>query len=367
VPFNEFDRRCMAHALQIAERGMNTTDPNPRVGCLITRGSKAVGEGWHERAGQAHAEVIALVMAGDGARGATVYVTLEPCSHAGRTPPCVDALLKAGVSRVVCAMVDPNPHVRGAGIERLRSAGITVESGLMEAEARALNPGHISRMERGMPWVRVKIGASLDGRTALANGTSQWITSEEARADVHSWRARSSVILTGSGTVLRDDPRLDVRTSNEPKEDRQPLRVILDTELRTPPKARILDAPGRALILTSPSSGQRGVGFESRGVSIETMPRGTSGLDLRAVLNRLTEMESNEVWVEAGPRLTGALLAEGLVDEVIVYLAPSALGSAAQGMFELPVFTALEQRIKLEYRDVRRIGPDLRVIAACVS
>jgi len=356
----------MARALELAEQGLNTTDPNPRVGCVIAR-TKIVGEGWHERAGQAHAEVIALVMAGEASRGATVYVTLEPCTHFGRTPPCVDALVKAGVGRVVCAMVDPNPRVRGTGIAKLQAADIRVESGLCEAEARALNPGYISRMERGVPWVRLKLAASLDGRTALANGASRWITSEESRADVQRWRARSSLILTGSGTVLKDNPRLDVRASNNPKEDRQPLRVILDTELRTPLQARILDAPGRALILTAPSSGQRGGEFDTRGVPIETMPRGTEGLDLRAVLNRLSEMEANEVWVESGPRLAGALVAEGLVDEVVVYLAPSALGSAAQGMFALPVFTALEQRVKLEFRDVRRIGPDLRIIAACVG
>lgn len=364
MAFNEFDRRCMARALELAALGMSTTDPNPRVGSVITRGSKVVGEGWHERAGHAHAEVIALVMAGDATRGATVYVTLEPCAHSGRTPPCADALVKAGVGRVVCAMVDPNPSVSGTGIERLKAAGITVESGLMEAEARALNPGFIRRMERGVPWVRVKLGASIDGRTALANGASRWITSEEARADVQNWRARSSVVLTGSGTVLKDNPRLDVRAA-EAKEVRQPLRVILDTELRTPPKARILDAPGRTLIFTGPSnSGQRGAEFETRGVPIETMPRGKEGLDLRAVLNRLAEMEANEIWVECGPRLAGSFLREGLADELVFYFAPSVLGSSAQGMFELPAISSLDSALKLEFNDVRRIGPDLRIIAA---
>jgi diaminohydroxyphosphoribosylaminopyrimidine deaminase/5-amino-6-(5-phosphoribosylamino)uracil reductase len=364
MAFNEFDRRCMARALELAALGMATTDPNPRVGSVITRGSKVIGEGWHERAGHAHAEVIALVMAGDATRGATVYVTLEPCAHFGRTPPCADALVKAGVGRVVCAMIDPNPSVSGTGIERLKAAGITVESGLMEAEARALNPGFIRRMERGLPWVRIKLGASIDGRTALASGASRWITSEESRADVQTWRARSSVILTGSGTVLEDNPRLDVRAGAEAKDVRQPLRVILDTELRTPPQARILDAPGRTLILTGPESGDRGAAFETQGVSIESMPRGEEGLDLRAVLNRLTELEANEIWVECGPRLAGSFVREGLADELVLYFAPSILGSSALGMFEFPSLTSLDAAVKFEFRDVRRIGPDLRVIAA---
>ncbi len=365
MSFSEFDQRCMARALELAERGLNTTDPNPRVGSVIARGHKIIGEGWHERAGELHAEILALRAAGDASGGADVFVTLEPCSHFGRTPPCVDALLKAGVRRVVCAMVDPDPRVRGSGIKRLEDAGIRVESGLCEAEARALNPGYIRRMERGLPWVRVKLGSSLDGRIALANGESRWITSEESRADVQQWRARSSAILTGSGTVLKDNPRLDARPASQ-AQARQPLRIVLDSQLRTPLDARILDAPGKVHIFTSADSPRRAQ-FEARGVAVETVARAARGLDLRAVLGRLVEMEANEIWVESGPRLAGALLGDGLVNEAILYLAPCVLGSGAQGMFDLPAISSLEQRVKLEFRDVRRIGPDIRIIAACTE
>ena len=368
MSFSEFDRRCMARALELAERGLYTTDPNPRVGSVVALGETVVGEGWHERPGEPHAEVLALRAAADRSRGATVYVTLEPCTHFGRTPPCVDAVLASGAARVVCAMVDPNPRVRGMGIAKLRSAGLAVESGLCEAQARALNPGFIRRMEQSLPWVRVKFGASLDGRTALANGTSRWITSEEARADVQLWRARSSAILTGSVTVLRDDPRLDVRSlPSQSAGVRQPLRVIVDTELRTPPGARILDAPGKVLILTGVAGGPRRAEFEARGISIEVAPRAARGLDLHAVLRRLSELEVNELWVEAGPRLAGALLQGNLVNEIVAYLAPSVLGSTARGMFDLPELASLDQRTRLVFHDVRRIGPDIRVIAACGS
>lgn len=368
MSFSEFDRRCMERALELAERGLNTTDPNPRVGSVVALGGAVVGEGWHERPGEPHAEVLALRAAGEHSRGATVYLTLEPCSHFGRTPPCVDAVLAAGVARVVCAMIDPDPRVRGMGIAKLRSAGIAVESGLCEAQARALNPGFIRRMEQALPWVRVKFGASLDGRTALANGTSRWITSEEARADVQRWRARSSAILTGSGTVLKDDPRLDVRApSSESAEVRQPLRVILDSELRTPPGARILEAPGKVLIMTGAASSPRRSELEGRGIAVESVARAGAGLDLRAVMQRLAQIEINEVWVEAGPRLAGALLQERLVNEVVAYLAPTVLGSSARGMFDLPGLASLEQRWPLEFSDVRQIGPDIRVVAACRS
>ena len=368
MSFSEFDRRCMGRALELAERGLNTTDPNPRVGSVVALGEVIVGEGWHERPGEPHAEVLALRAAAERSHGATVYLTLEPCTHFGRTPPCVDAVLGASVTRVVCAMIDPNPRVRGSGIAKLREAGITVESGLCETQARALNPGFIRRMEEGLPWVRIKFGASLDGRTALANGASRWITSEEARADVQCWRARSSAILTGSGTVLKDDPRLDVRSppSGSPG-PRQPLRVILDTELRTPFEARILDAPGRALIMTGVASGPRRAQFDARGIATEPMQRAAQGLDLHAVMRRLAQMEVNEVWVESGPRLAGALLQEGLVNEVVAYFAPSVLGSNARGMFDLPELVSLDRRAQLEFRDVRRIGPDIRVVAACRS
>lgn len=363
MSFSEFDQRCMLRALELAERGLNTTDPNPRVGSVVARGQKIIGEGWHERPGEAHAEIVALHAAGEASRGADIYVTLEPCSHFGRTPPCVEALLRAGVSRVVCAMVDPDPRVRGSGIKRLRDASVNVESGLCEAEARALNPGFIRRMERGLPWVRVKFGASLDGRIALANGESRWITSEESRADVHQWRARSSAILTGSGTVLKDNPRLDARPGLH-AQPRQPLRVVLDSELRTPLDARILDAPGRVLILTGADAARRAQ-FEARGVIVEAVSRDARGLDLSALMQRLAQLEVNEVWVEAGPRLAGALLRAGLVNEIVVYSAPSILGATAQGMFQLEPLTSLEDRVKLRFRDVRRIGPDIRIVAGC--
>jgi diaminohydroxyphosphoribosylaminopyrimidine deaminase / 5-amino-6-(5-phosphoribosylamino)uracil reductase len=363
VSFSEFDQRCMLRALELAERGLNTTDPNPRVGSVVAREQKIIGEGWHERAGEAHAEIVALRAAGEASRGADIYVTLEPCTHVGRTPPCVDALLKAGVGRVVCAMVDPNPLVRGSGVARLRDAGVKVESGLSEAEARALNPGFIRRMERGLPWVRVKLGASLDGRTALADGESRWITSEESRADVQQWRARSSVILTGSGTVVKDNPRLDARSTPSQAQSRQPLRVVLDSELRIPLDARILDAPGRALIFTSADASRRTL-FEARGVAVEILRRDSRGLDLSALMQRLAQMEVNEIWVESGPRLAGALLGAGLVNEIVTYLAPSVLGSTAQAMFELEPLASLRQRVKLRFTDVRRIGPDIRIVAA---
>ncbi len=356
----------MLRALELAERGLNTTDPNPRVGSVVARGQTIIGEGWHERAGEAHAEIVALRAAGEASRGADLYVTLEPCSHSGRTPPCVDALLQAGISRVVCAMVDPNPRVHGSGISRLRDAGVSVESGLCEVEARALNPGYIRRMERGLPWVRVKLGASLDGRTALAEGESRWITSEESRADVQGWRARSSVILTGSGTVLKDNPRLNARSSGAQVPARQPLRVVLDTRLRIALDARILDAPGRALIFTSADAAQR-ARFEARGIAVESLPRESRGLDLGALMKRLAQLEMNEVWVESGPRLAGALLAAGLVNEIVAYLAPCVLGSSAQAMFALEPLVSLEQRVKLRFQDVRRIGPDIRIVAECAA
>jgi diaminohydroxyphosphoribosylaminopyrimidine deaminase/5-amino-6-(5-phosphoribosylamino)uracil reductase len=364
VSFSEFDQRCMRRALELAERALETTDPNPRVGSVVARDQQIIGEGWHERPGEAHAEVLALRAAGDASRGADLYVTLEPCSHFGRTPPCINALLEAGVGRVVCAMVDPDSRVRGSGIARLKEAGVKVESGLCEVDARALNPGFVQRLEHGLPWVRVKFGASLDGRTALADGQSRWITSEESRADVQRWRARSSIILTGSGTVLRDDPRLDVRSSNLQAPSRQPLRVVLDSELSTSLEARIFEPPGRALVFTSADT-SRWAPFEARGVQVERLRRDGSGLDLWAVMERLAQMEANEVWVESGPRLAGALLNSGLVNEIVAYVAPSILGSTAQAMFELEPLASLQQRIKLHFEDVRRIGPDIRIIAVC--
>jgi len=347
----------MARALKLAARGLYSTDPNPRVGCVIASGETVLGEGWHERAGGPHAEVLALREAGAAARGATAYVTLEPCSHHGRTPPCADALLAAGLGRVVFAARDPNPRVNGGGAARLAAAGLEVQGGLLEAAARALNPGFFSRMERGRPWLRLKLAMSLDGRTALASGESRWITGAAARADVQRLRARAGAILTGSGTVLADDPRLDVRL---PGVTRQPLRVVLDTELVTPLGARLLEPPGEVLVFTAATSAAAAA-LAARGVRVETVSRASAGLDLAAIMARLAALEVNELHVECGPRLAGTLLAAGLVDELVTYVAPALLGPAARPLVELPPLVDLAQRLEFEINDVRRIGPDLRL------
>jgi diaminohydroxyphosphoribosylaminopyrimidine deaminase/5-amino-6-(5-phosphoribosylamino)uracil reductase len=361
--FSAFDRQCMARALELAERGLATTDPNPRVGCVIARDGAVLAEGWHERAGEAHAEVNALREAGEHAAGATFYVTQEPCTHFGRTPPCVDAVIAARPARTVIGMVDPNPRELGAGIQRLQAAGIETQHGLFEAEARALNCGFVRRMEQGIPWVRVKLAASLDGRTALANGQSRWITGEAARADVQHWRRRSSAIMTGSGTILHDDPQLNARLADGSPASRQPLRVIADSELRIPASARVLSTPGEVLIFTLVPAGQQSRPLEARGARLEAARRAAGGIDLRHLMTRLGEMEVNEVWVEAGAWLSGALLAAQLVDEVVIYFAPSVLGGDARPMFELPELRSLEERRQLEIIDTRMIGADLRVIA----
>ncbi|HAF44145.1 MAG: riboflavin biosynthesis protein RibD [Sideroxydans sp. GWF2_59_14] len=354
---NAADSQWMALALRLAERGLHTTSPNPRVGCVLVKDGKVVGEGWHERAGEPHAEVHALRVAGKQAQGATAYVTLEPCSHHGRTPPCSDALIAAGVKRVVAAMQDPNPLVAGQGIAKLRAAGIDVESGLMEAAARELNIGFVVRMSRGMPWVRSKVAASLDGHTALNNGTSKWITGEAARSDVQQWRARSCAVLTGVGTVLADDPQLNVRSES----GRQPLRAILDSHLRMPPTARILG--GGALVYTASADAAKRAALRQKGAEVIQMP-GTNGqVDLSAVLRDLAQRGCNEVLVEAGRTLNGALLKAGLVDELVLYLAPQLLGDAARGMADLGELTQLQQRVELHWQDVRQVGGDLRIVA----
>jgi diaminohydroxyphosphoribosylaminopyrimidine deaminase/5-amino-6-(5-phosphoribosylamino)uracil reductase len=363
--FSNFDRTAMQRALALAARGMHTTDPNPRVGCVIARGERIVGEGWHERAGEAHAEVAALRAAGNNATGATVYVTLEPCSHQGRTAPCAMALTAARVARVVYAIADPNPLVNGRGAAALREAGITVESGLLEQEARELNAGFVKRMQLGRPFVRVKLAMSLDGRTALANGQSRWITGELARQDVHAWRARSSAILTGVGTVLGDDPRLDVRLAAEggSAPARQPLRVVLDSRLRTPPTAQTLGVGGEVLILTGLAGldEARAAQLSARGARVETLPLAEGRLELAAVLDRLGELEVNEVFVEAGATLAGALLQQQLVDELLVYAAPRLLGPAARALVELPELTALEQAPGFAFIEATPVGEDLRL------
>ena len=351
------DYRQMARALALAQRGLYSVDPNPRVGCVLIQQGEVVGEGWHQRAGEAHAEVIALDAAGERARGATAYVTLEPCCHHGRTPPCTDALLAAGVARVVAAMSDPNPQVAGRGLAILRAAGVTVDCGLMEAEARALNPGFIQRMTRNRPWVRVKLAMSLDGRTALASGESRWLTGEAARRDVQRLRARSSAVLTGSGTLLADDPNLDARW---PDADRQPLRVILDSRLRTPPTARTLRLPGPVLIFTAVADPARQAALRATGAEIAVVPPADGGLDLPAVMAELARRECNEVQVEAGPTLAGALARAGLMDELVLYMAPLLLGDKARGLFQLPELTRMRERWTLDVLETRTVGRDWR-------
>ncbi len=350
----------MARALRLARRGLFTTAPNPRVGCVIAHGDEVVGEGWHERAGGPHAEVVALERAGGRARGATVYVTLEPCSHHGRTPPCADALIEAGVARVVAAVADPSPKVAGAGLARLREAGIEVACGLMEAQARALNPGFFSRFERGRPWLRCKLAASLDGRTAMASGESRWITSGPARADVQRWRARSGAIVTGIGTVVADDPRLDVRLEQAA---RQPARVVLDSALRFPPEARMLGCGGPVWIFTAPGADAgRRAELERAGAALFELPRGAAGLDLAALLAELARREIDEVLVEAGPTLAGAFVAAGLVDELILYLAPHLMGDGARPLLRLPGLERMADRLPLDIVDVRAVGHDIRLV-----
>ncbi len=347
----------MARALRLAERGLYTTTPNPRVGCVIVREGRVVGEGWHARAGGPHAEVIALAQAGEAARGATVYVTLEPCSHHGRTPPCANALIDAGVGRVVAAMRDPYPQVAGRGIELLTLAGIPTAVGLMQAEAEELNLGFISRVTRGRPWVRLKTAASMDGKTALLNGASQWITGEAARADVHRWRARACAILTGVGTVLQDDPQMNVRGIDTP---RQPLKVVLDSRLSTPPTARIL--AGGALIVAAVDAAARRAALEAAGAEVVLLPGRDGRVDLAALMQLLAQRGVNELHVEAGATLNGALLANGWVDEWLAYFAPVALGHAARGLFDLPALTDMAARLHFQLMDVRRLGQDLRLI-----
>jgi diaminohydroxyphosphoribosylaminopyrimidine deaminase/5-amino-6-(5-phosphoribosylamino)uracil reductase len=356
---NAADSQWMARALQLAERGLYTTRPNPRVGCVLVKDGKAVGEGWHERAGEPHAEVHALRAAGNAARGATAYVTLEPCSHHGRTPPCADALIAAGITRVVAAVRDPNPKVSGQGLQKLRAAGIQAECGLMEAAARHLNIGFFSRMTRGTPWVRSKIAASLDGRTALANGASQWITGGAARRDVQYWRARSCAVLTGIGTILKDDPQLNVRGIDNVE---QPLRAVVDSQLRAPLAARILQGEN-VVIYTVTQDIEKIAALEKTGARVTVLPDSSGRVDLHAVLRDLAENGVNEILLEAGSKLNGALLNAGLVDELVLYLAPQLLGDMGRGIAALGELIRLDQRIELDWEDTRHVGKDLRILA----
>ena len=362
---NALDREHMHRAITLARRGLYTADPNPRVGCVIVHGPDVVGEGWHVRAGQAHAEVNALRNAGTRARAATVYVSQEPCCHTGRTGPCTEALIEAGVARVVAATLDPNPVVSGRGLARLREAGIETRVGVREEEARALNPGFEMRMRRGRPWVRVKMAMSLDGRTALATGESRWITGTEARHDVHRLRARSSAMLTGIGTVLADDPALTPRLADfgEDCEVEAPLKIVLDSSLRTPPGAKVLSPPGRCLIVHCERHPSRSAALERREAELLRLPDGGGGVDTRALLTLLGEREINEVSVECGPTLAGALVAAEIADELVLYLAPLLLGDSARGLFALPEIARMDERLSLEILSVDPVGKDWRVRA----
>jgi diaminohydroxyphosphoribosylaminopyrimidine deaminase / 5-amino-6-(5-phosphoribosylamino)uracil reductase len=353
------DRVHMARALELARRGLYTTDPNPRVGCVLVRDGATLAEGWHERAGQAHAEAAALRALKGDARGATAYVTLEPCSHTGRTGPCADALIAAGIRRVVCASVDPNPLVAGRGIRRLEEAEIEVLVGVVEEEARALNPGFFSRFERGRPYVRLKLAMSLDARTAPASGGRRWISGEASRADVQHWRARSSAVLTGAGTVRSDDPRLDVRVAYGPWV-RQPRRVVLDAALASPPDARIFAREGALVFAAEDAPRAAGDALAARGVEVLRVPGGGRLLDLAAVLERLAALETNELLVECGPRLAGSFVEAGLVDELILYVAPMLLGADALPLTALEGASA-ERLAPFELVDAERIGGDVRL------
>ncbi|MFZ1900024.1 MAG: bifunctional diaminohydroxyphosphoribosylaminopyrimidine deaminase/5-amino-6-(5-phosphoribosylamino)uracil reductase RibD [Azonexus sp.] len=359
MSFSAVDHGMMARALQLAERGMWTTTPNPRVGCVLTRDGEVIGEGWHEKAGEPHAEVNALRAAGERARGATAYVTLEPCSHHGRTPPCAEALVAAGVSRVVAAMSDPNPLVAGKGLAMLRAAGIEATSGLLENEARELNIGFVSRMTRGRPWLRLKAAASLDGKTALNNGVSQWITGPDARRDGHRWRARACAVLTGIGTVRDDDPQLLVR---DVETTRQPLRVVVDSRLETPLSARILQG-GPVLVAVAVDDEKRANLLRAAGAEVLLLPNAAGKVELKDLLEELGRRGINEVHAEAGFKLNGSLLREGLVDELLLYLAPCLIGHDASGLFNLPELTSLDGKRLLQIRDLRQIGEDIRLIA----
>ena len=359
--FSDADRAHMARALALAERGLYTATPNPRVGCVIVKSGAVIGEGWHERAGEAHAEVNALEDAnarGHDPRGATLYVTLEPCNHSGRTPACTDAVIGAGIGRVVAAMADPNPEAAN-GAARLRAAGIAVDMGLLEHEARELNIGFASRMTRGRPWVRMKAAASLDGRTALESGASQWITGEAARADGHRWRARACAILTGIGTVRQDDPRLTVRAVAT---KRQPQRIVIDRHAETPPTAKVLAGDGALLV----TAGERNPLWPAS-VAVLVLPDAERRVDLAALMQALGSRGINELHVEAGGKLNGALLAAGLVDELLLYLAPCLLGDPARGVAEFRTgLSRLSDRVALALHDVARVGDDLRVLARVV-
>lgn len=348
----------MSHALKLAEKGLYSTHPNPRVGCVVVKDDVVVGTGWHEKAGLPHAEILALRDAGDAARGASVYVNLEPCCHQGRTPPCTGFLIDAGVKRVIAAMEDPNPQVSGGGIENLRSVGIDVDVGVLRRAAEQLNRGFIQRVTKGRPWVTVKVAATVDGRTATRLGESKWITNEHSRRDVHHWRAKSCAIVTGSGTVRADNPELTVR---HVQTDRQPLRVVVDSSFSMPADARILAGPGRTLVATANAQHMHSEDIDAEHVEVVYVPDAGRTVDLVELMGHLSQREVNEVLVEAGPTLSGALIRAGMVDEVLIYLAPAFIGGEGRGMFDLKEIGSLGDRRQFDMVDVRLFGDNLRI------
>ncbi len=355
----------MAQAIRLAEQGLFTVDPNPRVGCVLVNKNEIVGQGWHQHAGEAHAEIMALREAGAAAKGSTAYVSLEPCCHHGKTPPCSEALIKAGVARVVVAMEDPSPQVAGKGVSQLREASIDIEVGVMTAQAETLNPGFIQRMRHGRPFVHCKMAMSLDGRTAMASGESQWITGESARLDVHKLRARSSVIVTGIGTVLADDPSMNARLESE--EVLQPARVVLDSQLKFPVGARMLSLPGRTIVCTTSEAIQQNKekteSLKVAGAELVQLEKENDRISLPALLKFLNDEQFNEVMLEAGATLSGAFMQAGLIDEVVVYMAPLLMGDTARGLLSLPGIVNMSDACNLEIMDVRAVGKDWRIVA----
>lgn len=356
--FSTADYQYMSRAIELAKRGLYTTHPNPRVGCVLVKNGKVIGEGWHERAGEAHAEVNALKAAGNKAKGATAYVTLEPCCHHGRTPPCSEALINAGVTKVIAAMQDPHDKVAGHGIVQLQKAGIETAIGLLEDEALKINPGFVKRMQTGRPYVRCKMAMSLDGRTAMASGESEWITGEAARTDVQYWRARADCIMTGIGTVMQDDPRMTVRLSQVEK---QPLRVVLDSNFRMSADRKMLSEAGETLVFTCQTNANL------NNVEVVTVTESHGQVDLGAVLDELGRREINEVHLECGARLSGAMLQAGLIDELVIYMAPVLMGDAGRGLFHLPGMEKMADRIQLNIVDQRQVGTDWRLRAKIVN
>jgi diaminohydroxyphosphoribosylaminopyrimidine deaminase/5-amino-6-(5-phosphoribosylamino)uracil reductase len=353
----------MSHALQLARRGLYTTDPNPRVGCILVNGNEVIAEGWHQIAGSPHAEINALQQAGKKAKEADCYVTLEPCVHTGKTPPCTDALIKAGIKCVIAATVDPNPEVSGKGLEKLQAAGIETDVGLMQIQSQALNPGFESRMKKGRPFVRCKLAMSLDGRTAMAtNDENQWISGEASRSDVQRLRARSSAVMTGINTILADDPSLDVREIDT--QGRQPLRVILDAKLRMPTAAKLLSLPGETLIFTESKDKNKQTNLKEIGANVIQLNSHGKKEFLNSVLKYIAdEKEVNEVLLETGAILAGSMLEAGLIDEIIVYIAPVLMGHDARSLFQLPAIKTMTDRVQLEFSDIRMIGQDCRMTA----